>query len=288
MRKLTRNYNATHGGFRGQHLKNKIKWLFEQQREKLKGNIDKITWKNRRYWKNTKPQLIAETFGKCAYCEANTRTVAYGDVEHYRPTSIYWWLAYTYYNYLFSCQICNQVYKSDNFPTLNNRLVGPEILTTTNNIELEGLIEPYILDPKDINTENSILGLSKLNEQELPTLLNPYLKDPADWFEWEFDDNERSIRLRAKKNNITSKQFVETAIQYLGLNREELMNLRYETFSVFRTFRRTLNEVTDNPSLYAEVQEQLEQMQQPSAVFSGMCVYFGGLLLSELVSNPLS
>lgn len=197
-------------------------------------------------------------------------------------------MAYTYYNYLFSCQICNQVYKSDNFPTLNNRLVGPEILTTTNNIELEGLIEPYILDPKDINTENSILGLSKLNEQELPTLLNPYLKDPADWFEWEFDDNERSIRLRAKKNNTTSKQFVETAIQYLGLNREELMNLRYETFSVFRTFRRTLNEVTDNPSLYAEVQEQLEQMQQPSAVFSGMCVYFGGLLLSELVSNPLS
>ena len=54
--------------------------------------------------------------GKCAYCESPTDTVAHGDVEHYRPKSKYWWLAYCYDNYLYACQICNQVHKGDEFP----------------------------------------------------------------------------------------------------------------------------------------------------------------------------
>ncbi len=61
-----------------------------------------------KHWKKAKAQLKVETHGKCAYCEAPTSTVAYGDVEHFRPKSVYWWLAYCYDNYLFSCQICSR------------------------------------------------------------------------------------------------------------------------------------------------------------------------------------
>ena len=64
---------------------------------------------NSNVWKAAKPQLKLETGGKCAYCESPTDTVAHGDVEHYRPKSKYWWLAYCYDNYLYACQICNQV-----------------------------------------------------------------------------------------------------------------------------------------------------------------------------------
>lgn len=60
-------------------------------------------------WGKAKPQLLKESSGKCAYCETPTSVVAFGDVEHYRPKSKYWWLAYCYDNYLASCQICNLV-----------------------------------------------------------------------------------------------------------------------------------------------------------------------------------
>ena len=67
-------------------------------------------------WKAAKPQLKLDTGGKCAYCESPTDTVAHGDVEHFRPKSKYWWLAYCYDNYVYACQICNQVHKGDEFP----------------------------------------------------------------------------------------------------------------------------------------------------------------------------
>ena len=76
-------------------------------------------------WREAKPQLLKESNGKCAYCEAPTAVVAFGDVEHYRPKSKYWWLAYCYDNYLASCQLCNQKFKKAKFPLKNSRLKSP-------------------------------------------------------------------------------------------------------------------------------------------------------------------
>ncbi|MCX6380232.1 MAG: hypothetical protein NT023_12280, partial [Armatimonadetes bacterium] len=77
------------------------------------------------YWTVAKDQLKQETAGKCAYCEASVVEVAHGDVEHFRPKGVYWWIAYCYDNYLFACQICNQTYKGDNFPIRGTRLQPP-------------------------------------------------------------------------------------------------------------------------------------------------------------------
>lgn len=53
---------------------------------------------------------------KCAYCEAKEQ-LKRNDVEHFRPASNYWWLAFTWENLLFSCRNCNQSpYKLDKFP----------------------------------------------------------------------------------------------------------------------------------------------------------------------------
>jgi len=68
------------------------------------------------FWKPAKQQLKKESAGKCAYCEAPTSVVAHGDVEHFRPKAVYWWLAYCYENYTYACQICNQTFKGDRFP----------------------------------------------------------------------------------------------------------------------------------------------------------------------------
>src|SRR6266481_3442684 len=52
----------------------------------------------------------------CAYCEQHLPENDRGDVEHFRPESLYRWLAYAFDNYLLSCSICNRTLKRDRFP----------------------------------------------------------------------------------------------------------------------------------------------------------------------------
>ena len=283
MIRLERNRKAAVSGFRGAALRNKLRTVFKQQRKKVKGEITKISFKNS--WGITKPQLELEAHSKCAYCEANTKVVAHGDVEHYRPKSIYWWLAYTYDNYLFSCQICNQTYKSNHFPIGGRLAKEPKVLANMTDAELDVLIKKYTIDPRKNSSDNSVVGLKKLL-REKPLLLNPYIDFPEDWFIWEYDDNEKVVRLMPKPNDDDSAKFVKAAIDFYGLNREELEELRYQEFRTFRTLRRVLPALANAPDLQKETQERIDEMQQPHWVFSGMCRYFGELPLEDLADTP--
>jgi uncharacterized protein (TIGR02646 family) len=51
----------------------------------------------------------------CAYCQCALGR-SRGDVEHFRPTSIYWWLAYDFSNLFLSCGTCNRERKIGRFP----------------------------------------------------------------------------------------------------------------------------------------------------------------------------
>jgi hypothetical protein len=76
-------------------------------------------------WKAAKPQLKRETGGKCAYCESPTDTVAHGDVEHYRPKSKYWWLAYCYDNYCTRVRSAIRFTRGMSFPSTPQQALGP-------------------------------------------------------------------------------------------------------------------------------------------------------------------
>lgn len=52
----------------------------------------------------------------CAYCQTGLTPSDRGDVEHFRPKSVYWWFAYDFENYLLSCARCNRVRKGSRFP----------------------------------------------------------------------------------------------------------------------------------------------------------------------------
>jgi uncharacterized protein (TIGR02646 family) len=52
----------------------------------------------------------------CAYCQCYLPHNDPGDVEHFRPKSRYWWLAYEFVNYLLSCAACNRNRKKEKFP----------------------------------------------------------------------------------------------------------------------------------------------------------------------------
>ncbi|MBT8143554.1 MAG: hypothetical protein KJO55_02575, partial [Gammaproteobacteria bacterium] len=98
--------------------------LLLDQRSIRQGDLEKHAFQSS-VWKKAKPQLLLESHNKCAYCESPTAVVAFGDVEHFRPKSVYWWWAYCLDNFLASCAICNQKFKSDKFPLLGRRLRGP-------------------------------------------------------------------------------------------------------------------------------------------------------------------
>ena len=280
---LKRNREAADDGFFGTKLRTKLRAVFKQKVELEKGEINKINFPS--HWKETKEQLEIETHHKCSYCEANTKVVAHGDVEHYRPKSIYWWLAYTYDNYLFSCQICNQSYKSNNFPIEGRVARAPKVPSNVTDEKLDELIKKYLIDPRKSSSDKSVVGLKKLR-REKPLLLNPYLDDPADWFIWEYDDNEKAVRLIPKSDDSTSAKFVKAAIDFYGLNREQLQELRYKEFRIFRTLRRALPALKDVPELWSDTKATIEEMQQPHWVFSGMCRYFGSLPLKNLENTP--
>ena len=116
MIRLTRNRTASAitKGLRSPTLVKQQILLARQARAKKRQFRQQI-------WKAAKPQLRRESAGKCGYCEGKASHVAHCDVEHIRPKSVYWWLAYCYDNFVLACQICNQA-KSDDFPTLRKRL----------------------------------------------------------------------------------------------------------------------------------------------------------------------
>jgi hypothetical protein len=94
-----------------------------------------------------KEALFAMQHRKCCYCEKLEEQAKYRDVEHYRPKSAYWWLAWTWENLLFACMDCNREQKKDRFPLSpgDTQLVAEQAPP--------GGERPLLLDPADPSTD---------------------------------------------------------------------------------------------------------------------------------------
>ncbi|HEY1190770.1 MAG TPA: hypothetical protein VGE74_24280 [Gemmata sp.] len=107
-----------------------------------------------------KSALIESQKKKCAFCESLIRHVTYGAIEHFRPKAGYkqrkgdtlkrpgyYWLAYTWDNLLFCCQLCNEQFKQNHFPLRVGRL---RARTPTDRLDGEEplLINPALTDPR--------------------------------------------------------------------------------------------------------------------------------------------
>jgi len=230
---------------------------------------------NSAFWKASKTQLKKESHNKCAYCEASTAIVAYGDVEHYRPKSVYWWLAYTYDNYLYSCQICNQKYKGKNFPISNNNFPSPAINSTTTDDFIKNLAGNISPDPIQVNDKYTLAMYQTNHNLERPFLLNPYLDNPESYFAYQADDNLKEVEVVPLKPQFL--QFVEAAENYFGINRLELKNLRYSEYALFRTLKYA-REASLPANILEEINQQINKMQDASYAFAGMHRYFYSMI----------
>ncbi len=169
-------------------------------------------------WKKAKAQLQAESLDKCAYCESPTKVVAHGDVEHFRPKSVYWWIAYCLENYSYSCQICNQVHKKDLFPVAAKRMAAPKKPTA-------GSLAPDPLDAVAVD------AFAKRCAKEKPQFIDPYLDDdPESFFAWHADDVLREVEMLPRAKSGAKQKRARATIDGLALNREELLKIRWESY----------------------------------------------------------
>lgn len=88
--------------------------------------------------------LWAMQHEKCAYCEQD-REIAWEPVEHYRPFTLYWWLAYEWRNLLLTCNPCNSASKNGAFPLRveSARLAAEQ--------QPPGNEKPLIIDPTSVD-----------------------------------------------------------------------------------------------------------------------------------------
>lgn len=117
--------------------------------------------KKEKFSERYKQEDIKEALGKiynskCAYCEQNIND-AYFHIEHYRPKSIYYWLAYSWDNLFLCCEKCNTI-KGNKFK-----------------IEADKRIELNESDLSDIHNLTE-----KYNDIERPLVINPELEDVED------------------------------------------------------------------------------------------------------------
>src|SRR3990167_1836146 len=226
MIKLTRTRDQIHPDFTGEKLFSKLVNLVEARIR----DGDSLEFKGALGdWSKTKKVLKTESFGKCAYCESDTEKVAHGDVEHFRPKSIYWWLALCVDNYNFSCQLCNQTYKSDKFPVSARMLKAPKLpKALPKDAALKRLIARICPDPATV-TDSELLKKWFTEDSDLP---NPYLEDPEKLFAWAVSEVNEEVHLVAPTNaKPRAKRAVNAAVEYLGLNRETLTRSRFVVYN---------------------------------------------------------
>jgi uncharacterized protein (TIGR02646 family) len=251
----------------------------KRSRELLEGQAAGTLSFKSSVWKAAKPQLKAESGGKCAYCESPTDTVAHGDVEHFRPKSVYWWLAYCYDNYVYACQICNQVFKGNAFPVHASAgpWAGPTLpvpATPEALAELADTLTPDGLDPASGHPLSDFLAVTA---KEKAGMVDPYVIEPDPLFKWVADDVLKEVEVRAASRRVASKRAFAAAEQFYGLNREELRRWRWKTYDglvILKDSLRALEAANADPALRQRIVDRIREMASPGAPYAGMVRYF--------------
>ncbi len=192
-----------------------------------------------------KAALIKIQHGKCCFCESRITHVAYGDVEHFRPKKVwttlsnrkynypgYYWLAYDWNNLFLACQLCNQRFKRNLFPLVDE---SKRALNPTYDINDE---EPLFIHPEKIDPELHIT----------------------------FDGAFITPKNGSLKGEVTIKSLDLERIE-LYENRNEIYAL---IDSLIKLYRLVPDTVPENVIKKSEVREKLKRMIAPQYQYLNM------------------
>lgn len=238
------------------------------------GTLDDKAVKKRLFsssrWKKSKKQLSKETHGKCAFCETPTSAGYYGDVEHFRPKSVYWWLAYCYDNYLYSCRVCNGK-KSDQHRLGGIRISEPNVSIAQDDPSLLALARSASPDPTDLVGVNSLERDSSAEDSHLP---DPYTVNVDTLFAWEVSEVAREVRQVARNSgNDVSSTAAKAMEEIVDINREELLYWRWQTYESLADLKDVMDAITSAAGKQA-LRSALRKLVEPDKPYSAMSRYF--------------
>jgi hypothetical protein len=276
-----RTATAIHPNFRGaQRVANNLHLL----KKKLAGELDSAMsgiWDSS-IWKAAKGQLLEESAGKCAYCESPTSVVAFGDVEHFRPKSRYWWLGYCLENYLPACIICNQKFKQDHFElkASGKAWTGPVVRKSMKAAQLLEIATRMTVDPLNDGEGQPLKDFIKTTKAEKPLIIDPYIQNPADYFAYKPVLSTREVLVVPLKP--AHKAVVSACDKYYGINRKELRDERFRHYATYMTYRQTLAVSGIPAKLRKSVSRRLTEMAAGSLRYTGMIRYLDTRSLEDL------
>jgi hypothetical protein len=124
----------------------------------------KAITKRSEIWRALKPRLMALSHDKCWYCESKDLR-SDNAVDHFRPKNNvkgstrfplvdehpgYWWLAFDYTNYRFSCTLCNSIRRDTDGTTGGKQDYFPLLDEARRCCDPNGILDdeqPVLLDP---------------------------------------------------------------------------------------------------------------------------------------------
>ncbi len=274
-----RTIAAVHANFRGEkRVANNLNLLQLKRDGKLDEDVNKVL--NSSIWGKAKNQLLKESKKKCAYCETPTAVVTYGDVEHFRPKSTYWWLAYCYENYLASCAICNQLYKSDNFAIAKATMKGPTIKSTDTDTQLAAIAAKITTDPVNDSEGMPIAKLVKAMKAESALLIDPYIQDPAEYLGYQPILANKEIFVVATKPKYDN--VVKACEDFFGINRKELLDLRFQHYCTYMTYKHVLTLSNLPVSIVKMISNRIKELTMDGMQYAGMIRYLEKQPLNSL------
>jgi len=201
---------------------------------------------------------------KCVYCE---RDISDDDkhIEHYRPKSRYYWLAYSWDNLLLCCSRCNKA-KGDKFETIHcSMLYGNEEFC-------------------DVHT----LG-EYYDGQEIPKFINPEREDILDELFFDRDGKIFSDNIR-----------VTYTIDEIKLNRNELVEKRIKIVNSFikrveRHYWNCKNQNFSDFSMFdSDIEELIEECHRENDFYAfryfvrnNIELFFEDKILKSILNNKI-
>lgn len=266
---LQRNRAEIPPSFRDPGRNTRLLELFRAARD---GELTVDTVKKRLFsssrWNATKRALGLESNDKCAFCETPTSAAYYGDVEHFRPKSIYWWLAYCYENYLYSCRVCNGK-KSDQYQHGGVALAAPAVVAGMNDTALLALAAAATPEPGDAAAVDALLVQL---DDEGPSLPNPYRINPELLFRWRVDTVLREVRIEPRPGVAQANAAFVAAERMVDINRAELLVWRWRTYTNLVRLKAIADVATGDARTLTL--DALRAAADPAQPYSAMARYF--------------
>ncbi len=198
-------------------------------------------------WRALRDKLETLSAGKCFYCEARLTRASY-DVDHFRPKSLYRFLALVPANFRLACQFCNR----------------PRTNPANGRVEGKSNHFPLLHNVARAQTEEDI-------DRENPALLDPC--DPADPPRLGF--NSDGMACAADPEDASDAVRVSESIRLYALNEPRVIEARREVkqlideavAGIMRTLRHHANPIDRQPHLTAYAR-QLQQRIRHDAEFA--------------------